>query len=63
MRTGLTPAVNALGLILIAVTIAGAVAHEVLRRREAAKEKQAMAAAAADNEGDRAMALPAPASA
>lgn len=32
VRTGVTPEVNALGLVLIAVTVAGAVAHELLRR-------------------------------
>lgn len=35
VRTGLTPAVNALSLILIGLTVLGAVAHEILRRREA----------------------------
>lgn len=35
VRTGLTPAVNALSLILIVLTIAGAVVYEILRRREA----------------------------
>ena len=33
VRTGLTPAVNALALIMIAVTIIGAIAYEVVRRR------------------------------
>ncbi|WP_173934822.1 ABC transporter permease [Chelativorans sp. Marseille-P2723] len=33
VRTGLTPAVNALALIMIAVTIFGAVLYEVVRRR------------------------------
>ncbi|MFC6488708.1 ABC transporter permease [Nitratireductor sp. GCM10026969] len=33
VRTGLTPAVNALALIMIAVTIAGAVVYEIVRRR------------------------------
>jgi spermidine/putrescine transport system permease protein len=36
VRTGVTPAVNALGLILISVTILAAIAYEVRRRREAA---------------------------
>lgn len=45
VRTGLTPAVNALGLILILVTLAGAVVYEVLRRREARAEAQAQAQA------------------
>lgn len=35
VRTGLTPAINALSLILIALTVAGAVIYEILRRREA----------------------------
>ncbi|MDZ5698254.1 ABC transporter permease [Chelativorans sp. M5D2P16] len=33
VRTGLTPAVNALALIMIAVTIVGAVVYEIVRRR------------------------------
>lgn len=33
VRTGLTPAVNALALIMIAVTILGAILYEILRRR------------------------------
>jgi spermidine/putrescine transport system permease protein len=36
VRTGLTPAINALSLILIALTVAGAVAYELLRRRKPA---------------------------
>jgi spermidine/putrescine transport system permease protein len=35
VRTGLTPAVNALGLILITITIVAAVGYEIFRRREA----------------------------
>ena len=46
VRTGLTPAVNALGLILIAVTVAGAIGYEVLRRREARRQREASRAAA-----------------
>jgi spermidine/putrescine transport system permease protein len=41
VRTGLTPAVNALGLILITITIAAAVIYEVLRRHEARKAEAA----------------------
>ncbi|MDQ0510547.1 ABC transporter permease [Ancylobacter amanitiformis] len=37
VRTGLTPAVNALGVILIALTIVGAVGYEIMRRREVAR--------------------------
>ena len=36
VRTGLTPAVNALALIMIAITVLGAIAYEVARRRRAA---------------------------
>lgn len=39
VRTGLTPAVNALSLILIALTVLGAIAYEVLRRREARRQE------------------------
>lgn len=38
VRTGLTPAVNALSLILIGLTILGAVTYEILRRREARRQ-------------------------
>lgn len=38
VRTGLTPAVNALSLVLIALTILGAVVYEALRRREARRQ-------------------------
>ena len=34
VRLGLTPAVNAIGVILIAMTVCGAVMYELLRRRE-----------------------------
>jgi spermidine/putrescine transport system permease protein len=34
VRTGITPAVNALGLVLIALTILGAIVYEAVRRRE-----------------------------
>jgi spermidine/putrescine transport system permease protein len=48
VRTGVTPAVNALGLILILLTVLGAVAYEILRRRETrrsvARERRAAAA-------------------
>jgi spermidine/putrescine transport system permease protein len=37
VRTGLTPAVNALALILVAAAILGAVAYEIARRRRQAK--------------------------
>lgn len=41
VRTGLTPAVNALGVILIVVTVVGAIGYEILRRREAARAREA----------------------
>ena len=44
VRTGLTPAVNALGLILILLTVAGAVVYEILRRRTARADALAPAA-------------------
>ena len=34
VRTGLTPAVNALGVILIGLTVLGAFVYEIARRRE-----------------------------
>ena len=40
VRTGLTPAVNALSLILIALTILGAIVYEILRRREARRQRE-----------------------
>jgi spermidine/putrescine transport system permease protein len=45
VRTGITPAVNALGLILIALTVLGAVAYELARRLEARRAIRAEAAA------------------
>lgn len=38
VRTGLTPAVNALALVIIVATVIGAVAYEVARRRQAARK-------------------------
>jgi len=34
VRTGITPTINALALMLISITVIGAIAYEVLRRRE-----------------------------
>ncbi len=45
VRTGLTPAVNALGLILITLTVVGAVVYEIMRRREAQRALAARKAA------------------
>ncbi|TGN49087.1 ABC transporter permease [Paracoccus liaowanqingii] len=36
VRTGLTPAVNALALVIIVATVIGAIAYEIARRRKAA---------------------------
>jgi spermidine/putrescine transport system permease protein len=48
VRTGVTPALNALGLVLVLLTVAGAISYEILRRREAqraaARQKSAEAA-------------------
>lgn len=38
VRTGLTPAVNALALVMIGLTVAGAVAYEIARRVEARRK-------------------------
>ncbi len=39
VRTGLTPAVNALALIMIVITVLGAIAYEVARRRQAVAQQ------------------------
>lgn len=46
VRQGTTPAISALAMIIIAITLVGAVAYELARRREARKEAQARAVAA-----------------
>ncbi|HVJ44633.1 MAG TPA: ABC transporter permease [Dongiaceae bacterium] len=38
VRTGITPTINALALILIGITVVGAVAYEILRRREESRQ-------------------------
>ncbi len=38
VRLGLTPAVNAIGVIMIALTVVGAIVYEILRRREARRQ-------------------------
>jgi spermidine/putrescine transport system permease protein len=40
VRTGITPSINALAFLLIVLTIAGAIAYEIYRRRQAAKAEQ-----------------------
>ncbi len=37
VRSGITPTINALALIMIVLTVAGAIAYEIMRRREQAK--------------------------
>ena len=37
VRLGTTPALSALAVVIVAITIAGAIIHEILRRREEAK--------------------------
>lgn len=43
VRTGLTPAVNALALAMIALTIFGAILYEVIRQRQLARAQDAAA--------------------
>ena len=50
VRTGLTPAVNALSLVLILLTILGAVAYELMRRRD--ERRKRAAAERAERAGD-----------
>lgn len=58
VRTGVTPAVNALGLVLIAVTVGVALTYELLRRRDRRRATRRAAMAEAP-----AAAAPAPAAA
>ncbi len=60
VRTGVTPAVNALGLILISVTILAAIVYEVRRRHELAATAAAEARARADERAEIAIPVPAP---
>lgn len=57
MRQGTTPAISALAVIIIAITLAGAILYEVLRAAEARRE-QARARAAEQAEHAEAAALP-----
>lgn len=47
VRQGTTPAISALAVIIILVTVIGAIAYEVMRRREEARAAQAKATALA----------------
>ena len=56
VRLGTTPALSALAVVIVAITIFGAVVHEILRRREEAKAAVIMEAAKrAENTKDVAM--------
>ena len=39
IRSGITPTINALALILIVITVIAAITYEILRRREQARQK------------------------
>jgi spermidine/putrescine transport system permease protein len=41
IRLGTKPDVSALAVIIVAITLIGAIIHEILRRREAAREESA----------------------
>jgi len=59
VRQGTTPSLSALAVLIIAVTLAGAVLYEVLRRREEARAaRRARAARDAEREGLAAMVVP-----
>jgi spermidine/putrescine transport system permease protein len=52
VRQGTTPAISALAVLIVGVTLAGALLYELLRRREQARdEARALAAAAAERAG------------
>ena len=39
IRSGITPTINALALILIVLTVIAAIVYEILRRREEARQR------------------------
>ena len=54
VRQGTTPAISALAVLIIAITLIGAVIYEILRRREQARdEARAQAAAEAERSETR----------
>ena len=56
VRLGTTPALSALAVVIVAITIFGAIIHEILRRREEAKAAVIMEAVKrAENTKDVAM--------
>jgi spermidine/putrescine transport system permease protein len=57
VRTGITPTINALALILISITIVGAVAYEILRRREESRKEKLRELARQEEEASEAALL------
>ena len=53
VRQGTTPSLSALAVIIVAITLAGAIAYELLRRRE--ERRAAAAKLAAEQTRDTAM--------
>ena len=62
IRLGTEPDVSALAVIIVCVTLIGAITHELLRRREAAKEEAAKEAARRADEAKNLAMLPVAAS-
>jgi spermidine/putrescine transport system permease protein len=58
VRSGITPTINALALVLILITIVGAIAYEVTRRRAERRELEEAAAAAEAEDKEIAMVTP-----
>src|SRR5689334_10716772 len=58
VRSGITPTINALALILILMTVVGAIAYEVSRRRAERRERAEAASAAAAEKAELTAALP-----
>jgi spermidine/putrescine transport system permease protein len=52
VRQGSTPAISALAVMIVAITVAAAVAYEILKRRDDARRKARKAAAAAEEGRD-----------
>jgi spermidine/putrescine transport system permease protein len=52
VRSGITPTINALALILIMITVVGAILYEVSRRRAERREQQEAASAAAAEDAE-----------
>ncbi len=56
VRQGTTPALSALAVTIVAVTVVGAIAYEIVKRREAARDERRAAAAARADAADLATA-------